>query len=76
MLKVIEIYRCRVRKHAIFNKFLKFTLKVVSPKIAKLRKKKTKGIMIRSNFFSFKKDGCGIKFINNAVIPLKRRMNP
>lgn len=76
ILKVIHIYRTKQRKHAIFNKFLKCVLKVVAPKLSKIRKKKLKSIMIRSNISYIKSDGLCIKFTKNAIIPLKRRMNP
>ena len=76
LLKVINVYRTRRTKHAIFGKFLKCILKVVAAKFTKIRKKKTKGIVVRSNINIIKKDSISIKFSKNAVIPLKRRMNP
>lgn len=76
LLKIIQIYKTKKNKHAIFGKFFKAVLKSVMPKLLKIRKKKTKGIVIRSNIFFLKKDGLLICFFKNAVIPLKKRMNP
>lgn len=76
LLKIMQVYRYKNNIFGIMEKFCKCIIKKVTPKYKRLRKSKTRGIIIRSNIFFFKLDGIGIKFINNAVIPLKRRMNP
>jgi ribosomal protein L14 len=75
LAKVIQTRRCGFRKHAKTGKFTRTVNKVVKPKIAHRRKKRTRSLVIRSSHRFIRPDGMCYKFEKNALTLLKRRMN-
>lgn len=75
LVKVIQTRRCSFRKHAKTGKFLRLVIRKTKPKLIKRRKKRMRGIVIRSSHKFLRPDGLTFKFDKNAVVILRRRMN-
>lgn len=75
LIKVIQTRRCSTRKHAKTGKFLRVVIKKTKPKLIRRRKRRMRGIVIRSSHRFLRRDGLVFFFEKNAAVILKRRMN-
>lgn len=75
LVKVIQTRRCSTRRHADIGKFLRVVLKLTKTKLTKRRKKRVRGIVVRSQRYYMKKFGLYYQFANNSLVLLKKRMN-
>lgn len=74
-VKTFHLYKGSSGKTAYLGDFIKCSVKKTKPKNWLLKKTKIKGIIIRTKKEVFKKDGSWLKFKNNNVVLLKKRMN-
>ena len=75
LVKVIQSRRCSTLRHAKIGKFLKVVVKNTKTKLNRIRKKKSRSIVVRTNHSNFIKKGKYYKFFDNALVLLKKRMN-
>ena len=75
LAKVIQTRRCSWRKHAKTGKFLRVVLRKTKPRLIRRRKKRMRGLTIRTSHKFLRKDGMSFKFQKNALVILRRRMN-
>jgi len=75
LTKVIQTRRCSWRRHAKTGKFLKIVIKKTIPRLIRRRKKRMRGLTIRSAHRFLRVDGMCFQFNENALAILKRRMN-
>lgn len=75
LTKVIQTRRCSSRKHATICRFLLVVVRKTKPSLVKIRKKKSRALVVRSKFIKFLKKGKYYNFFDNAIVLLKKRMN-
>jgi len=75
LVKVIQTRRCSTTKHAKINKFLRVVVRNTKTKLNKIKKKKSRAIVVRSKHFVLLKSGKIYNFGDNALVLLKKRMN-
>lgn len=75
LMKIIQTRRCSTRLHAKSGKFIRIVIRQIKTKLIKKRKRRMRGLVIRSNHYSNKADGMVYKFDKNAAVILKKRMN-
>ena len=75
LVKVIQTRRCSTTKHAKIGKFLKVVVKNTKVRLNKIKKKKSRAIVVRTNHDNYSTKGKYYKFSDNAVVLLKKRMN-
>jgi len=75
LVKVIQTRRCSTTKHAKINKFLRVVVRNTKTKLKKIKKKKSRAIVVRSKHFVLLKSGKIYNFGDNALVLLKKRMN-
>jgi len=75
-VNIFHLYKGSFRKKAYIGDFVKISVKLTQPDNWVLKKSKYKGIIIRTKKEEIKKDGSWIKFYENNVILLKKRLTP
>lgn len=75
LIKTIQTRRCSSSKHAKIGKFLKVVVKNTKVRLNKIKKKKSRAIVVRTNHDTYTIKGKYYKFCDNAVVLLKKRMN-
>lgn len=75
LVKVIQTRRCSNTKHAKIGKFLKVVVKNTKTKLNRIRKKKSRAIVVRTNHMTYIRKGKYYNFYDNALVLLKKRMN-
>jgi ribosomal protein L14 len=75
LVKVIQTRRCSSKKHAKIGKFLKVVIRNTKTKFNKIKKKKSRAIVVRTKHFLQTKKGKYYHFMDNALVLLKKRMN-
>lgn len=75
LVKVIQTRRCSTRKHAKIGRFLKITVRNVKTILTKVRKKKSRAIVVRTKHVHYIQKGKYYNFFDNALVLLKKRMN-
>lgn len=75
LAKIIQTRRCSTRRHAKAGKFLRVVIRQIKTKLSRRRKSRVRAIVIRSNHVVNRLDGLAFRFIKNAIVVLKRRMN-
>jgi large subunit ribosomal protein L14 len=73
VVKVFHLYNGFSRKIAYFGNFVKVSVKVIKPESLLLKKAKPKGLIIRTKYPIFKKDGSCFQFPENNAVLLKKR---
>ena len=75
LVKTIQTRRCSTRKHAKICKFLRVVVRNTKVKLNKVKKKKSRALVVRTNHIIFKKNSKYYNFFDNALVLLKKRMN-
>ena len=75
LTKVIQTRRCSSRKHATICKFLLVVVKKTKTVLNKIRKKKSRAIVVRTKYIKYLKFGKYYNFFDNAFVLLKKRIN-
>jgi ribosomal protein L14 len=75
LTKVIQTRKCNSRKHAKIGKFLKVVIKNTKTTLNKVKKKKSRAIVVRTKHMLLTKKGKYYNFMDNALVLLKKRMN-
>lgn len=75
LVKVIQARRSNTKKHAKTGKFLRVVVRNTKVKLNKVKKKKSRAIVVRSNHPYYSKKGKYYLFFDNALVLLKKRMN-
>ena len=75
LVKVIQTRKCNTKKHAKIGRFLKVVVRNTKTSLNKIKKKKSRAIVIRSSHQINTKKGKYYCFQDNALILLKKRMN-
>ena len=75
LVKVIQTRRCDTRHHATICKFLKIVVRKTKTVLSKIRKKKSRALVIRTKYIKYLKQGKYYNFFDNALVLLKKRMN-
>lgn len=76
LVKVFHLYRGFNRKVSFQGDFIKCSVKKIRPENWLKKKTKLKGFIVRTQKEFFKRDGSYVKFKNNSVVLLKKRMTP
>jgi ribosomal protein L14 len=75
LVKIIQTYKSESRKHAKIGKFAKVVIKNTKTVLNKLKKKKSRSIIVRTCHTVFTRKSYYYKFQDNSVVLLKKRMN-
>jgi ribosomal protein L14 len=75
LVKTIQTRRCSTTKHAKIGKFLRVVVRNTKTKLNKIKKKKSRAIVVRSKHHTFINYGKVYNFHDNALVLLKKRMN-
>jgi len=75
LTKVIQTRRCSTKKHATICRFLLVVIKKTRTILNKVKKKKSRAIVVRTKYIKFLKFGKYYNFFDNALVLLKKRMN-
>lgn len=75
LVKVIQSRRCSTLRHAKICKFLKVVVKNTKVRLNKVKKKKSRAIVIRTKHMNYIKKGKYYNFFDNSLVLLKKRMN-
>jgi ribosomal protein L14 len=75
MVKVIQTRKCNSKKHAKINKFLRVVIKNTKTSLNKIKKRKSRAIVVRTNHQINSMKGRYYYFQDNALVLLKKRMN-
>ena len=75
LVKVIQTRRCSTKKHAKICKFLKVVVRNTKVRLNKVKKKKSRAIVVRTKHQIYKKSCKYYQFFDNALVLLKKRMN-
>lgn len=75
LVKVIQTRRCSTRKHAKIGRFLRITVRNTKTVLNKIKKKKSRAIVVRTKHLNYLKKGKYYNFFDNALVLLKKRMN-
>ncbi len=71
---VFHTYRGGQKKISRIGEFVKISLRKVKPDIKLKKKHKSKALIVRTKFRSFKNDGSYFKFKENSVVLIKRKL--
>jgi ribosomal protein L14 len=75
LIKIIQTRKCSTRKHAKIGKFLKVVIRNTKTSLNKVKKKKSRAIVVRTKHYLYTKKGKHYNFCDNAAVLLKKRMN-
>jgi len=75
LVKVIQTRKCTFKKHAKIGKFLRVVVKNTKTLLNKIKKKKSRAIVIRTKHSINTKQAKYYTFSDNALVLLKKRMN-
>lgn len=75
LVKVIQIRRCSTTRQAKIGRFLRIVVRNTKTSLNKIRKKKSRAIVVRTKHSIFSKYGRYYSFCDNALVLLKKRMN-
>jgi len=75
LVKVIQTRKCSTRKHAKIGRFLRTVIRNTKISLNKIKKKRTRAIVVRTKHFLCTKRGKYYTFGDNALVLLKKRMN-
>ncbi len=75
LVKVIQTRKCSTRKHAKIGRFLKVVVRNTKTSLNRIRKKKSRAIVVRTKHDMYTRKGKYFKFCDNALVLLKKRMN-
>lgn len=75
LVKIIQTRRCSTKKHAKVGRFLKITVRNTKSVLTKIKKKKSRAIVVRTKHMHYLKKGKYYNFCDNALVLLKKRMN-
>ena len=75
LFKVIQTRRCSNTRHAKIGKFLKVVVRNTKTSLNKIKKKKSRAIVVRTKHMIFTKKRSYYNFCDNDLVLLKKRMN-
>ncbi len=75
LVKVIQIRRCSTTRQAKIGRFLRVVVRNTKTSLNKIKKKKSRAIVVRTKHNIFSKYGRYYNFCDNALVLLKKRMN-
>lgn len=75
LVKVIQTRRCNSLKHAKIGKFLRVVVRNTKTSLNKIKKKKSRAIVVRTSHQINTKKGKYYTFQDNGLVLLKKRMN-
>lgn len=75
LVKVIQTRKCNSVKHAKIGKFLRVVVRNTKTSLNKIKKKKSRAIVVRTSHQINTKKGKYYHFQDNALVLLKKRMN-
>mgnify|MGYP003501431835 FL=1 len=75
LVKEIQTRRCSNTGQAEIGKFLKVVVRNTKTSLNKIKKKKSRAIVVRTKHMIFTKQGRYYNFCDNALVLLKKRMN-
>lgn len=75
LVKVIQTRKCNSKKHAKIGKFLRVVIRNTKVTLNKVKKKKSRAIVVRTGHTINTKKGKYYTFQENALVLLKKRMN-
>lgn len=75
LVKVIQTRKCNSVKHAKIGRFLRVVIRNTKTSLNKVKKKKSRAIVVRTSHQINTKRGKYYHFADNALVLLKKRMN-
>jgi len=75
LVKVIQTRKCNSKKHAKIGKFLRVVIRNTKTSLNKVKKKKSRAIVVRTSHQITTIKGKYYSFQDNALVLLKKRMN-
>ena len=75
LVKIIQTQKCTSLKHAKIGKFLRVVIRNTKTILNKIKKKKSRAIVIRTSHDIITKKSKYYKFAENSLVLLKKRMN-
>ncbi len=75
LVKTIQTRKCSTLKHAKVGRFLKVVVKNTKVSLNRIKKKKSRAIVVRSKHITYVKKGKYYNFFDNGLVLLKKRMN-
>ena len=75
LVKVIQTRKCNSLRHAKIGKFLRVVIRNTKTSLNKIKKKKSRAIVVRTSHQISTKKGKYYHFQDNALVLLKKRMN-
>jgi large subunit ribosomal protein L14 len=75
-VKVFHVYKGSQGKLALAGDFIKVSAKLVKPENIVKKKSKHRSILIKTKFINLRLDGSFIKFNQNGLVLLKKRLTP
>ena len=75
LVKVIQTRKCNSLRHAKIGKFLRVVIRNTKTSLNKIKKKKSRAIVVRTSHQISTKRGKYYHFQDNALVLLKKRMN-
>jgi ribosomal protein L14 len=75
LVKVIQTRRSSTTKHAKIGKFLRVVVRNTKTSLNKIKKKKSRALVVRTKHQLQSKRGKYYQFADNALVLLKKRMN-
>jgi large subunit ribosomal protein L14 len=75
-VKVFHLYKGSQGRLAFSGDFVKVSAKIVKPENPIKKKSKHRSIIIKTKYKNMRSDGSFIKFKNNSLILLKKRLTP
>lgn len=75
LVKVIQTRKCNSVRHAKIGRFLRVVIRNTKTSLNKVKKKKSRAIVVRTSHQINTKKGKYYNFADNALVLLKKRMN-
>ena len=75
LTKIIQTRKCTSRKHAKIGRFLRVVVRNTKTSLNKIKKKKSRAIVVRTKHSINTKKAKYYQFCDNALVLLKKRMN-
>lgn len=75
LVKVIQTRKCNTVRHAKIGRFLRVVIRNTKTSLNKVKKKKSRAIVVRTSHQINTKKGKYYTFQENALVLLKKRMN-
>jgi large subunit ribosomal protein L14 len=75
-VKVFHVYKGSKGRFAFSGDFIKVSARVVKPENPIKKKSKHRSILIRTRYKNIRIDGSFVRFFNNNLILLKKRLTP